>query len=213
MGVKRASATPPEGWWARVVNMAIRPPRAKYQLTDLPGPKFSVGGRVFIRRNVTQHRPDNQSAMILNRRSSCNSHRRCTHYDYHHECQKLGDSGLFKRARLTEVLFRAIRTRNNTTFLLELWVTNKRGEVLVGSHYVLKNPPDQALAHHTVGTNTFIEFIYDALPCVIYLHGNSGCQWDACEILRLDDMYNARHSFTTYAQDGKSSHISTYACA
>eukprot|EP00959_Pyramimonas_sp_CCMP1952_P161617 3379461-Pyramimonas_sp.AAC.1 len=122
--------------------------------------------------------------MILNRRSSCNSHRRCTHYDYHHECQKLGDSGLFKRARLTEVLFRAIRTRNNTTFLLELWVTNKRGEVLVGSHYVLKNPPDQALAHHTVGTNTFIEFIYDALPCVIYLHGNSGCQWDACEILR-----------------------------
>ena len=54
MGVKRGSPDmPPEGWWTRLVNMAIRPPRARYQLSDLPGPKFSVGGRVIVRRTVT----------------------------------------------------------------------------------------------------------------------------------------------------------------
>eukprot|EP00976_Prorocentrum_cordatum_P017782 358257-Prorocentrum_minimum.AAC.3 len=41
-----------QGWWERVVHLAIRPPRAKYNFSDLPGPKFTINGRVFLRRNI-----------------------------------------------------------------------------------------------------------------------------------------------------------------
>jgi len=39
-------------WWEKVVRLAIRPPRAIYELNDLPGPRFTVNGRLFMRHDI-----------------------------------------------------------------------------------------------------------------------------------------------------------------